>query len=432
MTRETEVLLDGAPAGTLSRLTNGRMHFAYDDTYRQRSDATPLSYSMPLAVAEHSHAVVLPWLSGLLPDDPDVLRRWVRQFGVSSVEPFDLLATPIGEDCAGAVQFVTPDRMVDLLADPGSVEWLSTADVEARLRQLRTDPTTWLGDPTTVRRPGFVGQFSLAGRQRKTALLLEDDRWGVPSGRIPTTHILKPPIKDFADQELNEHLCLDAARRAGLAAAESRVLSFGAESAVVVTRYDRRRVGDRLVRIHQEDVCQALSVMPDDKYQSEGGPGPADVARLLRTAMPVAVAEDSVRRFADALAWNWIIGGTDAHAKNYSLLLAGRNIRLAPLYDITSALPYENERHLTLAMKVGDGNQLVDYRNPWAKAATRLGLDPDWLTARVADLCDRASAAFADAAADPEIVALGRRTASRLADLVAKRAARCAKVLRKA
>lgn len=431
MNRDLEVLLEGERAGTLSKMTNGRLRFVYASDYRDNPSATPLSYSMPVAVAEYGHTIISPWLAGLLPDDPAVLRRWASQFGVSTTEPFDLLATPIGEDCAGAVQFAPGSRVPDIDADMGAVEWLTDADVEARLRSLRLDSSAWLGDPATARRPGFVGQFSLAGRQRKTALLFKDDRWGVPSGRVPTTHILKPPIEEYVDQELNEHLCLAAARLVGLAAADTHVQSFGAESAIVIARYDRRRIGGELRRIHQEDFCQALSVVPDRKYQSQGGPGPEEITRTLRSAMPTDTAEEAIGRFADALAWNWIIGGTDAHAKNYSLLLAGRQMRLAPLYDITSGLPYENERHLSLAMKVGDGYQLVDDRNPWVLAARRMGLDAESLTSRVADLCERAPSAFAEAAADPGVASLGRRMASRLPDLVARRAARCARILKK-
>ncbi|MFH1103920.1 MAG: type II toxin-antitoxin system HipA family toxin [Actinomycetota bacterium] len=429
MTPELRVLLDGRPVGTLARLTNGRLRFEYDAAYQDERDPTPLSLSMPVQERSHGHATVSPWLWGLLPDDVDVLRRWAREFGVSSVNPFSLLGTPIGEDCAGGVQFVPPNRIESLMADTGSVEWLTAADVEVRLRLLRADATAWLGDERVERSRAFVGQFSLAGRQRKTALLFDDDRWGVPSGRIPTTHILKPPIEGFRDQELTEHLCLDAASRVGLIAAESRVACFGAESAVVITRYDRLRSDGRVGRVHQEDLCQALSVAPEHKYQSEGGPGPAEIARLIRAAMPAEAAETNVRRFADALIWNWIIAGTDAHAKNYSLLLAGRQVRLAPLYDLTSALPYENERHLRLAMKVGDGYELVNYRNPWPKTASRMGLDEEWLTARVAELCERAPQAFTAAAEEQEIVTLNRPSTRRLVDLVENRAARCAKLM---
>lgn len=421
------VLIGGEQAGVLDRLTNGRLHFEYHPEYQATPGATPLSVSMPLDERDHAHGSVEPWIAGLLPDDPDVQRRWGREFGVSTISPFALLSTPVGEDCAGGVQLVRPERMAPLRAEPGSVEWLTTADLEARLARLRVEGTAWLGEGDD--RPGFRGRFSLAGRQRKTALLFDGTRWGVPSGRIPTTHILKPAVAGYADQESNEHLCLAAARIVGLPAAESRVVLFGRESVIVVTRYDRQAIGDRLIRVHQEDMCQAIGVHPDRKYQSDGGPGPRDVARLLRRVMPAAVAERSVWRFADALMWNWIIGGTDAHAKNYSLLLAGRQVRLAPLYDVTSALPYGNPHDLRLAMKVDDGYRLVHHRNPWPVAAGNLGLDPDAVTARAIELCEQVPGAFATAAAAPALEALGRRSPKRLVELIERRARSCLRLL---
>jgi len=430
--RELRVLIDRVPAGTLVRQDNRRLHFEYDEGYQQRTGPTPLSVSMPVEQRAHTHAVVDPWLAGLLPDNPDVLRRWAREFGLGDTEPFSLQATPIGEDCAGGVQFVRPERLDGLLNDPGSVAWLSDEDLAERIRDMRRDVTAWRGETTDPERPRFTGQFSLAGRQAKTALLFENERWGVPSGRIPTTHIIKPPIPDLYDQELVEHLCLDAAREAGLVAAHSRVLTVGGESAIVITRYDRRDFGDGqgIVRVHQEDMCQALSVPPDRKYQDQGGPGPTEIAALLRRVMPRQLAEEEVWRFVDALIFNWIIAGTDAHAKNYSLLLLGSAVRLAPLYDVTSILPFENERHMRLAMKVGDDYALYNHRNPWPKAAPRMALDADQLDARVLDLCERVPAAFERASAKREVVALERWTPAHLTELVARRAERCARLLR--
>jgi serine/threonine-protein kinase HipA len=262
------------------------------------------------------------------------LTRWARQFHVSSSSPFSLLATQIGEDCAGAVRFAPPEEIDRVLTRPGKVTWLTEDEVGQRLRDLREDSTAWLGR-------SFNGQFSLAGTQAKTALLFKDGRWGVPSGSNATTHILKPAVAGLDDHDLNEHLCLDAARRAGLVAVRTKVSRFGDESAVVVDRYDRREVGGEIIRIHQEDLCQALALPPSLKYQNEGGPGPGDIAKLFRSAMPPRAADDAVWRFADALIWNWLIAGTDAHAKNYSLLLAEEQVRLAPLYDVASALPYD-------------------------------------------------------------------------------------------
>ncbi len=232
------------------------------------------------------------------------------------------------------------------------------------------------------------------------------------------------------DHDLNEHLCLDAARRAGLTVARTRVVRFGSETAVVVDRYDRRANGTDIVRIHQEDLCQALGVRPSLKYQNEGGPGTAAIVRLFREMMPAHIATDSVRRFADALIWNWLIAGTDAHAKNYSLLLAGDQVRLAPLYDVASALPYgTHERDLRFAMKLGGDYRVSLYRNPWDTVADELGIDREELTARVDHLAAVTPDAFADAASEPDVTALGRKLPAILSRHVADRAARCGRLV---
>jgi len=422
MTDSLLVILDDTVAGTIVRLQGRRLRFDYSDEYRELPGATPLSLSMPIQVRSHADGVITPWLWNLLPDNNAVLERWARQFQVSASSPFSLLATQIGEDCAGAVRFAPPDEIGRVLARSGDVTWLTEDGVAQRLRELREDSTTWLGE-------SFTGQFSLAGAQAKTALLLQDGRWGVPSGSTPTTHILKPAVAGFDDHDLNEHLCLDAARRAGLLAVRTTATRFGEESAVVVDRYDRLFSGEQILRVHQEDLCQAVGMPPSRKYQNEGGPGSADIARLFRRAMPPRVADDAVQRFADVLIWNWLIAGTDAHAKNYSLLLAGDQVRLAPMYDVASALPYDvHERKLKLAMKVGGDNRVFLHRNTWPDAARELGLDGDRLVTRVKELATLAPDAFAEAAKASD-VALSRPMPPRLVDLIADRAERCLQLI---
>lgn len=220
------VQLGSATAGLLTRSRDGRITFSYDEDYRNRPDATPLSVSMPTQVRSHPDGVVTPWLWNLLPGQVD------------------------------------------------QVTWLSDDDVAERLRELRADSTAWLGR-------SFTGQFSLAGAQAKTALLHQDGRWGVPHGATATTH------------------------------------------AVVVERYDRRASGDRVQRIHQEDLCQALGIPP----------------------------------------------------------------------------------------------------------ARELEIDPDLALSRVRELAALAPSAFAAAAAAPGIAELGRELPGRLAELIADRAGRCARLL---
>ena len=423
MAETLEVLIEERPAGTLTRLPGGSLRFDYGDDYRAQPRATPLSTSMPRVLPSHGGGTITPWLWGLLPDSEAVLARWGRAFQVSLASPFGLLASPVGEDCAGAVRFTAADPADRSIERAGSVDWLTEDEVAERLRELRRDSTAWLGPATT-------GRFSLAGAQAKTALLVRDGRWGAPSGSTPTSHILKPAIAGFDEHDLNEHLCLDAARRAGLLAARTHVARFADQTAIVVERYDRRPTPDGVARVHQEDVCQALGLHPARKYQADGGPGPVAVADLFRRSMSPAAADDAVGRFADALIWNWVVAGTDAHAKNYSLLLAGGEVRLAPLYDIASALPYgESEHALRFAMKLGRDHKVTTYRNPWPGVARDLGLRERELVERARHLSMAAADAFSASAGTADIAALGSGLPARMVDLVAGRAMRCLRAL---
>jgi serine/threonine-protein kinase HipA len=420
------VVLEGRPIGEVERLRRGELRLRFEEAYCTEPNATLLSVSMPPSSDEYGEARITPWLWGLLPDNADVLSRWAREFGVSVASPYPLLRTQVGHDCAGAVQFCPPTELDDLLARTGDVAQLDEAEVASRLRALRADSTSWLG-------PGFTGQFSLGGAQAKTALHQVNGDWGVPKGSLPTTHILKPAMAGFEDQHLNEHLCLSAARTLGLRAADTRIEKFEDEMAIVVERFDRTRIDGRLVRVHQEDLCQALSVPPAHKYQSDGGPSPAQIAELIRTSIAGSEAEIDVWRFADALAFNWLIAGTDAHAKNYGVLLAGAQIRLAPLYDIASYLPYDdsNGHKIKLAMKIGGNYGLhhADRRSAWERTAGELKLDPERLINRVVDLARRTPAAFAVGVEDDNVERLKSDLPGRLLDLVAERCRRCEKVL---
>ena len=205
MTNELVALLAGNEIGRVRNDARGRLTFVYDNNWRGTRGAYPLSLSMPLAAEEHGPAVVQAFLWGLLPDNERVLDRWAKKFQVSARNVFALISH-VGEDCAGAIQFVRPDRLEALKSGKGDiVEWLDEPAIAKRLQTLREDHAAW-------RLPRDTGQFSLAGAQPKTALLLQKGRWGVPSGRIPTTHILKPPTGHFDGHAENEHLCLLLAR----------------------------------------------------------------------------------------------------------------------------------------------------------------------------------------------------------------------------
>lgn len=422
MSKRLIVIMGNHVAGTVEMLSDGKLRFVYDEAFRSLPTPRPLSLSMPVQIAVHPDHVISPWLWGLLPDNERVLARWTRQFHVAH-SAFSLLSTQVGEDCAGAVRFAKPEDFDRVMSRSESIHWLSQGDIAQRLRELREDSTSWLGRD-------FSGQFSLAGAQAKTALLNQDGRWGEPTGSTATTHIIKPAVSGFDDHDLNEHLCLDAARRAGLTAVRSTIERFDGESAVVVERYDRVIQDAAVVRVHQEDLCQALSIPPSKKYQNEGGPSPQRIVKVLRSAMPPRVADDAVRRFADALIWNWFIAGTDGHAKNYSVLLSGNQVRLAPLYDVASALPYGiHERKLRLAMKIGGDYRVYPERNNWPTAAKELGVDATDLIDRVRELGARVPDCFSDAVRALDGQSLSRSMPTLLVDLVTKRAHRCVSMI---
>ena len=379
---ELIALLNGVMVGVVEQRRGEGLVFTYDDAWQAEQESYPLSLSMPLARKSHPDEKVRPFLEGLLPDNRQVLERWARRFQVSARNPFALL-THMGEDCAGAIQFVEPSRVETMLASPGGVNWLS----DQQIADLLSDLSERHG---TGRFTAEEGQFSLAGAQPKTALLFDGHRWGIPSGKTPTTHILKPPAQpDLDGFEINEHFCLNLAAELGIAAAQSRVQQFRGQPAIVVERYDRARDEEgNVFRVHQEDACQALAVPPWMKYENEGGPSVPDLVRLLmrESADPGA----DVGALFDALVLNWAIVGSDAHAKNYSLVLHPGSVRLAPLYDLVSALPYGREmpyRKVKLAMRV-DREYLVwkVQKRHWEGLAVRCDLDPDPVVHRAIEL----------------------------------------------
>lgn len=419
---ELVVILQDREVGRVSRDRHGRSVFTYADDWRRAPQAYPLSLSMPLAQREHDHRRVEPYLWGLLPDNELILQRWAQRFRVSARSAIGLL-THVGNDCAGAVRFVHPSAEREMTREgEGEVVWLDEAKVAARLRQLATDESAW-------RTAEDAGHFSLAGAQPKTALLRRRKRWGLPSGRIATTHILKPGISDLQDSAQNEHFCLRLAGSLGLTTAHSWVERFEDQVVIVVERYDRLHADRGVERIHQEDACQALAVHPDRKYQNEGGPGPADIVDLLRQRAP----HEDANSFVDALIYNWLIAGTDAHAKNYSFLIgSGGKARLAPLYDVASALPYESIdlRKAKLAMKIGGTYRLREVGRPqWDKLALDIGSDADLVRARALAMAGAAPDEATSLLAKLGGEGLRSKVLDRLASAIAERARDCAALL---
>jgi serine/threonine-protein kinase HipA len=399
--------------------------FEYDPLWRDDGNSFPLSLSMPVAMGNHDHSRVDPFLWGLLPDNDQVLRRWASRYHVSARNSFRLIER-VGEDCAGAVQFMRPERLDSVLTEPAphEVTWLAEQDLTERLRTLRADHSIW-------RMATDAGQFCLAGAQPKTALISDGKRWGIPYGRTPTTHILKPPTGEWDGHVENEHFCLTLARACGLVVPSSRVLWFSDEVAIVIERFDRLKVSGGWLRVHQEDFCQAHGVHPAIKYESQHGPGIRQIVELLRQRSSAAV--EDIDSFLDAIIFNWLIAGTDGHAKNFALLL-GRNgaVRLAPFYDLASVLPYRSVyvKKAKLAMKVGGEYRLanITLRN-WRKMAAEIRTDEDRLISRIRSMTSEFPELVAQVHQQISAQGLTHPLISQLAEALVKRAQVCRKLL---
>lgn len=415
-----DVYISGRMVGELEHMPGGRLSFSYNDGWLNGRVAIPLSLSMPAITKTYDGKVVEAFLWGLLPDNEQTLARWAQRFQVSARNPFALLKN-VGRDCAGAVQFLPHG---DEISRGENVELLTDEQLGDRLRDLRRDGSA-------TRRIGDPGQFSLAGAQAKTAFHLDTitGRWGIPLGDTPTTHIFKPPMPHLHGHTENEHFCLQLARMLGMDAAHSQVLEFNGEKAIVVKRYDRRNIDGKTIRIHQEDMCQALSVMPTHKYENQGGPGIAPISNKVLSASRDPVLDRQA--FMEANIFNWIIGGTDAHAKNYSMLLGAQGeARLAPLYDISSILPHLGEgeiqaemRELKLAMKI-DKTYELDGIMPryWARCASSAKVSNEFtmrtVRHQVAVMPDMAS----DCAATIRTEGIIHEIVDRLVDTISSRA----------
>ena len=424
MSKELYVLMDNRRMGRVRQGDNGKLSFVYDEQWRNSETSYPLSLSMPLALSEHPHDKIDAFLWGLLPDNEGTLNRLGRDHHVSPRSAFALISA-VGEDCAGAEQFIRPERLDALnAAAPADIQWLTEKEIAERLRILR-------GNYAAGRLPRDEGQFSLAGAQPKTAFLFEGGKWGVPSGRMPTTRILKPPTGEFEGHPENEHYCLQLARALGLTVPNSQILTFEDQIAIVVDRYDRIQIEGIWHRVHQEDMCQGLGFPPTKKYQNEGGPSAADIVSLLRDYSRTPAAD--VQTFVEALGFNWLIAGTDGHSKNYGVLIgAGGNVRLAPLYDLASILPYADKRlHKTkLAMKLGGEYLIREIRlSHWKKMAKELRLDTDQLVQRVDSFAEQLPDLTNRNHQQLEKEGLKHHILTRLTETITERSKLCRKIL---
>jgi serine/threonine-protein kinase HipA len=348
------VILNGRDVGILSRAANGAISFGYTGEWLNWEHAQPVSLSLPLTTRRYTGDVVTAVFDNLLPDNADIRRRIAGRVGAEGDDPYGLL-TAVGRDCVGALQFL-PEGETVTPAGTIEAEALEEEDVAAILRNLGRAP---LG-----LEPDEAFRISIAGAQEKTALLWWQGRWNKPLGTTATTHIFKPQIGelpngiDLSNSVENEHLCLTFLGALGLDVAPTRIATFGARPVLIVERFDRLWARDgRLLRRPQEDMCQALSVPSTRKYEDHGGPGVAEIMRLLAASDRPDIDRRMLMKTIIAF---WLIGATDGHAKNFSIFLSpGGRFSATPLYDVLSAEPslaahQINRRQMRLAMAIGD------------------------------------------------------------------------------
>ncbi len=334
--RILNILMNGILVGKLEKTTSGGLTFIYDQTWLQTPGARPISLSLPLVAEQFSGDIVYNFFDNLLPDNSQIRSRIQSRFRIPTDQPFDLLAS-IGKDCVGAIQILDDERINtahEILFHP-----LKEKEIALILRNTQSYPLGMSDNGTEFR-------ISIAGAQEKTAFLYWKDKWNRPLGTTPTTHIFKLPIgyiqhqqMDLSDSCENEWLCSQITAAFGLPVAQCEVQHFEDVKALIVERFDRRLSSDGswLMRLPQEDTCQALGISPNLKYQSDGGPGIESIMRLLLGSTDPTKDRDI---FFGAQVLFWLLAAIDGHAKNFSLHIeAGGKYQLAPLYDIISAHP---------------------------------------------------------------------------------------------
>jgi serine/threonine-protein kinase HipA len=393
------VLINNRLVGRLSKEANGAISFQYDQSWLDWSPAFAVSISLPLRETAYNGDPVVAVFDNLLPDNPNVRRRVAERMGAHGTDYFSLLEA-IGRDCVGAMQFLPDNAPQD--AEPYvRGEPVSDQEIQALLANLATAP---LG---VDKEQDF--RISIAGAQEKTALLRYDGRWMRPIGTTPTTHLLKPQLGeiptafgpiDMAASVDNEHYCLKLLEAFGLDVAPTEIVTFGNRRVLVVERFDRLwRNSSQLLRLPQEDCCQALGVPSARKYQNNGGPSAVDILTLLQRADEPQ--KDQAAFFKSQILF-WLIGATDGHGKNLSIFLKpeGR-YALTPFYDVLSAQPAFDQRQIPnnkykLAMSAGKNRHyrvLELMGRHFVQTGKAAGLGMTIMRNAIAELLDLASSA---------------------------------------
>lgn len=385
-TQALDILMNGILVGQWRRNTANSHEFVYAESWLRKAERRPISLSLPLDSPDRTirGKIVEHYFDNLLPDNADIRRRMQRRFGCASVSAFDLLAET-GRDCAGALQIVPEGKIIPSVRDIQS-KVLDEHELATILRNISGFSGTGMLSDDLFR-------ISIAGAQEKTALLFHEGKWQLPLGSTPTSHIIKLPLGyistgqvDMTNSVFNEWLCLQILDAFGIRTAHAEIMAFEDIEVLAVKRFDSKRSADGSwwMRLAQEDFCQALGRSGASKYENEGGPGIADIMKLLLFSEE---QETDRRMFLKAQLLFWLLAAPDGHAKNFSIFL-GREGRftLTPLYDVMSVYPILGHgskkispQKLQMAMAVLGKNRhykwLKIHKRHWMETSRRSGAE---------------------------------------------------------
>ena len=326
MVKELSVRLYGLQVGVL-RLVNGKMEFTYDEGAQNQ-----ISLSLPLQRELFKEKACRAFFGGLLPENTNMRELLAKKYNINVNDDFKLLKE-IGRDCAGALSFhemEEPQKHYQMVKIEGSI--LSEGELKKYLEELPYRP--YLGK-----------RLSLAGAQEKTAVCVIDDKIALPDDDVPTTHIIKTALPKYSQSIQNEYLCMKAAKEMGLDVAEVEIRKVEEIYFLLVKRFDRIYSNNlECERILQEDFAQSLGVQSRDKYK-------VTFKDCLKVLNQTAAPANSKLKFVKQVIFNYLIGNTDAHAKNFSVYLTQGGISLTPAYDLLCSSIYDCDQRI--AMKLG-------------------------------------------------------------------------------
>ena len=375
MNSSLDVYFKNVLAGVLSKSKQGnQLTFVYDTKYFHSEDAEQISASLPIRLEEYQNDVVEPFFIGLLPEES--AKATIAKLLKTDVRNTFTLLKHLGGDCAGAIATYSSGTNPDKIST-NEYRIIKDKDAFEILSHLKQRPLYFDEDDFRI---------SGAGAQDKLVACIIDDKIALPLNGTPSTHIIKPNIQGFEDTVYNELFCMQLAKECGLTAPHTFIKIFDKAPFYVIERYDRERNGDIWNRIHQEDFCQLLQVLPEHKYESDGGPNLQNCFDLLNN---LGIQAPSKIAFLDLIIFNFLIGNGDAHAKNFAILYKHKIPELAPCYDLMcTTIMAPHYQKSKMAMSLGSSNYLISQVNKthFARLTTISGYREDFILKRVDSL----------------------------------------------